>query len=77
MGFKETDITKIWETLVEVDDMSLETREKIEIIRDFLKSEMKYSFEDVLKLDNALQSPSTYNGREPAYIIREIKKKWY
>ena len=60
-----------------MDDISLETREKIEIIRDFLKNEMKYSLEDVLKLDRVLQSPSSYNGREPAYLIREIKKKWY
>lgn len=77
MGFKESDIKKIWETLIEIDDMDLGMKEKSEIIEDFLKSEMKYNLEDVLKLDRALNSPAYYNGREPAYLIREVKKKRY
>ena len=66
MKFQESDIQKIWETLVEVDDMDLGTTEKIEIIKDFLKFEMKYDFEDILRLDDALQNPETFAGREPA-----------
>jgi hypothetical protein len=77
LGFKESDIKKIWETLIEVDDMDLGTKEKAEIIKDFLKGEMKYNLEDIFKLDRALNSPSYYNGREPAYLIREVKKKGY
>ena len=75
MNFREADVKKIWDTLVEVDDMSLGTKEKIEIIKDFPEHEMKYDLEDVLNLDRALQDPSAYNGREPAYLVREIKKK--